>query len=210
MPTILRDLGTAGELSSVVTEYLLASTVATGLWGKLSDLYGRKPVYQCCTAIFLGGSALAGLSQSMLQLILFRGLQGVGVEDSWCLRRPSLALALSRRRSGSSQPHGKSAPDWFLAGCPARAQPAQAPNHAHSRSAASRPKARRSGRDDPWQSAARNIANWIRRSDIGSRHCGHRFESQRNRSRCRGALLGKGRRRANADTASTADNTDSL
>jgi len=56
------DVGTASELSWVVTAYLLASTVATGLWGKLSDLYGRKSIYLACTAIFLLGSALAGLS----------------------------------------------------------------------------------------------------------------------------------------------------
>jgi len=53
LPAIVRDLGTASELSWVVTTFLLTSTVATSLWGKLSDLHGRKPVYLACTAIFL-------------------------------------------------------------------------------------------------------------------------------------------------------------
>ncbi len=78
LPTITSDLGGLAELSWVVTAYLLASTASTPIWGKLSDLYGRKPMLQSAVVIFLIGSALAGLSQSMGQLIAFRAIQGVG------------------------------------------------------------------------------------------------------------------------------------
>jgi MFS family permease len=61
-----------------VTAYLLAQTVVTPLYGKLGDLYGRKRVLQGAIVIFLTGSALCGLSQSLTQLIVFRAIQGLG------------------------------------------------------------------------------------------------------------------------------------
>jgi EmrB/QacA subfamily drug resistance transporter len=78
LPTIVGDLGGLKHLSWVVTSYLLAATVSTPLYGKLGDMYGRKPVFLAAILIFLAGSMLAGLSQSMIQLIAFRGLQGIG------------------------------------------------------------------------------------------------------------------------------------
>ena len=78
LPTIVGDLGGASHLAWVVTAYLLASTASTPLWGKLGDLYGRKRFFQTAIVIFLVGSILAGLSQSMIQLIGFRALQGLG------------------------------------------------------------------------------------------------------------------------------------
>jgi EmrB/QacA subfamily drug resistance transporter len=78
LPTIVGDLGGLSHLSWVVTAYLLTSTVAGPLYGKLGDLYGRKIVLQAAIVIFLIGSALCGLSQSMTELILFRALQGLG------------------------------------------------------------------------------------------------------------------------------------
>jgi EmrB/QacA subfamily drug resistance transporter len=78
LPTIVGDLGGLNHISWVVTAYLLASTVAGPLYGKLGDLYGRKLVLQAAIVIFLAGSALCGLSQSMLQLIAFRAVQGLG------------------------------------------------------------------------------------------------------------------------------------
>src|ERR1043165_993707 len=78
LPTIVGDLGGLNHLSWVVTSYLLASTVSTPIYGKLGDMYGRKPVFQSAIVIFLAGSLLAGLSQSMGELIGFRALQGVG------------------------------------------------------------------------------------------------------------------------------------
>ena len=78
LPTIVGDLGGLNHLSWVVTSYLLASTVSTPLYGKLGDMIGRKPVFLAAILIFLAGSMLAGLSQSMGELIGFRALQGIG------------------------------------------------------------------------------------------------------------------------------------
>ena len=78
LPTIVGDLGGISHLSWVVTAYLLAATVSGPLYGKLGDLYGRKRVLQAAIVIFLIGSVLCGLSQSMTQLIAFRALQGLG------------------------------------------------------------------------------------------------------------------------------------
>lgn len=78
LPTIVSDLGGMEHLSWVVTAYLLASTAATPLWGKLGDQYGRKRLFQTAIVIFLIGSALCGMAQDMAQLIAFRALQGLG------------------------------------------------------------------------------------------------------------------------------------
>jgi EmrB/QacA subfamily drug resistance transporter len=78
LKTIVTDLGGAEKTSWVVAAYLITSTVTTPLYGKLSDIYGRKPLYQFAIAVFLLGSVLAALSQSMDQLILFRAIQGLG------------------------------------------------------------------------------------------------------------------------------------
>ncbi|MFC0054588.1 DHA2 family efflux MFS transporter permease subunit [Streptomyces actinomycinicus] len=78
LPTIVSDLGGLEHLSWVVTAYLLASTAATPLWGKLGDQYGRKRLFQTAIVIFLIGSALCGMAQDMPQLIAYRALQGLG------------------------------------------------------------------------------------------------------------------------------------
>jgi EmrB/QacA subfamily drug resistance transporter len=78
LPTIAEQLHGLSHLSWVVTAYLIASTASTPLWGKLGDLYGRKGFFQLAIMIFLVGSALSGLSQNMTELIVFRGLQGLG------------------------------------------------------------------------------------------------------------------------------------
>ncbi|MFD9358010.1 DHA2 family efflux MFS transporter permease subunit [Streptomyces sp. NPDC060031] len=78
LPTIVSDLGGMAHLSWVVTAYMLASTAATPLWGKLGDQYGRKKLYQYAIVLFLIGSALCGLAQNMPQLIGYRALQGLG------------------------------------------------------------------------------------------------------------------------------------
>ncbi len=78
LPTIVGELGGVNHLSWVVTAYLLSSTIVSPLYGKFGDVHGRKIVLQVAVVIFLVGSALCGLAQTMLQLILFRGLQGLG------------------------------------------------------------------------------------------------------------------------------------
>jgi EmrB/QacA subfamily drug resistance transporter len=78
LPTIVGDLGGIEHLSWVVTAYLLSSTVAGPVYGKLGDLYGRKRLLQGAIVLFLVGSALCGISQGMTELIAFRALQGLG------------------------------------------------------------------------------------------------------------------------------------
>ena len=78
LPTIVGDLGGISKLSWIVTAYLLTSTITTPIAGKLGDTLGRKIVLQGALVIFLIGSALCGLSQNMTELIIFRGIQGLG------------------------------------------------------------------------------------------------------------------------------------
>jgi EmrB/QacA subfamily drug resistance transporter len=78
LPTIVGDLKGGSHIAWVVTAYLLATTVSTPLWGKLGDMYGRKVFFQAAIVIFLIGSVLSGLSNSMFMLIAFRAVQGLG------------------------------------------------------------------------------------------------------------------------------------
>ncbi|MGD0083196.1 MAG: MDR family MFS transporter [Acidimicrobiales bacterium] len=78
LPTIVADLHGASHLSWIVVAYLLAATVSTPLWGKLGDQYGRKVFFQAAIVIFLCGSICSGLSHSMIELIAFRAIQGLG------------------------------------------------------------------------------------------------------------------------------------
>ncbi|MCP5035513.1 MAG: MFS transporter, partial [Actinomycetia bacterium] len=78
LPTIVGELGGLDQLTWVVTSYFVTSTVSTLLIGKMSDIYGRRPMFMLSIVAFLLASVLAGLSQSMSQLVAFRALQGVG------------------------------------------------------------------------------------------------------------------------------------
>jgi EmrB/QacA subfamily drug resistance transporter len=78
LPTIVGDFHSSNLLSWVITAYLLASTASTPLWGKAGDLYGRKRLFQLAIVVFLVASALCGASQNIIELIAFRGLQGIG------------------------------------------------------------------------------------------------------------------------------------
>lgn len=78
LKNIVEDFNGLNHYTWVVTAYLLTSTASTPLYGKISDLYGRRIVFQFAIVTFLLGSFLAGASTSMTQLILFRGLQGLG------------------------------------------------------------------------------------------------------------------------------------
>jgi EmrB/QacA subfamily drug resistance transporter len=78
LPTIVTQLSGNDLYVWAVTSYLLTSTISVPFWGKLSDIYGRKPIFMIGIVVFLAGSALSGLSQTMEQLIFFRGLQGIG------------------------------------------------------------------------------------------------------------------------------------
>jgi EmrB/QacA subfamily drug resistance transporter len=78
LPKIIGELNGSDYYTWAVTIYLLTSTVTVPIYGKLSDLYGRKPIFMGGITLFLIGSALSGLSQEMWQLVLFRGIQGLG------------------------------------------------------------------------------------------------------------------------------------
>jgi EmrB/QacA subfamily drug resistance transporter len=78
LPTIVGDLNGGSHIAWIITAYLLALTVSTPLWGKLGDQYGRKIFFQAAIVIFLIGSILSGLSTSMIELIAFRAVQGLG------------------------------------------------------------------------------------------------------------------------------------
>jgi EmrB/QacA subfamily drug resistance transporter len=78
LPTVVADLGGAGHQAWVVTSYLLASTIVTAVVGKLGDTFGRKKIFQVAILLFLAGSVLCGLAQSMGMLVASRALQGLG------------------------------------------------------------------------------------------------------------------------------------
>ncbi|MCA9327244.1 MFS transporter, partial [Candidatus Saccharibacteria bacterium] len=78
LPTIASDLHGLSKYSWVATAYLLTSAVATPLFGKISDMYGRKRIFQIAIIIFLVGSMLCGAAQTMNELIVFRAIQGIG------------------------------------------------------------------------------------------------------------------------------------
>ncbi|MDA8391679.1 MAG: MDR family MFS transporter [Actinomycetota bacterium] len=103
LPTIVGDLHGLSHLSWVVTAYLLASTATAPLYGKLSDLYGRKKVFQSAIVLFLAGSALSGLAQSMTQLILFRAIQGLGGGGLIVLAMTIIGDIVSPRERGRYQ-----------------------------------------------------------------------------------------------------------
>lgn len=78
MPTVIASLGGLNHYSWVFSAYLVTSTVTVPVWGKLSDLYGRRLLYQIGIGVFLLGTLLSGFSSSMAQLIIFRAIQGLG------------------------------------------------------------------------------------------------------------------------------------
>lgn len=103
LPTITADLGGLDHLSWVVTSYLLATTVATPLCGKLGDLYGRKRVFQINIVVFIVSSALCGLAQNMSQLIAVRALQGFSAGGILVLALAIVGEVVTPRERGRYQ-----------------------------------------------------------------------------------------------------------
>ncbi|GGJ96060.1 hypothetical protein GCM10010123_27530 [Pilimelia anulata] len=103
LPTIVGQLGGIEHYSWVVTAYLLASTASTPLYGKISDLYGRRPVFLFAIVTFLVGSALAGAAQDMTQLIITRGIQGVGAGGLMTLAFTIISDVVAPRERGRYQ-----------------------------------------------------------------------------------------------------------
>jgi EmrB/QacA subfamily drug resistance transporter len=101
LPTIITDLrGTQGQYTWVITATLLASTASTPIWGKLSDLFSKKLLIQLAIVIFIAGSMLAGLSQSVETLIAWRVLQGLGLGGLQALVQIAMAAMISPRERG--------------------------------------------------------------------------------------------------------------
>jgi len=103
LPTIVNSLHGLNHLSWVVTAYLLTSTISTPLYGKLSDQFGRRGIFQFAIVIFLIGSTLAGMSQNMLELIIFRGVQGLGAGGLMAMAMTIIADVVSPRERGRYQ-----------------------------------------------------------------------------------------------------------
>ena len=100
LPTITSELGGLDKLSWVVTAYLLTATAVTPLWGKISDLYGRRIILQAAIVTFLIGSLLSGLSQNMSELIAFRALQGIGGGGLFALAMATMGDIVPPRERG--------------------------------------------------------------------------------------------------------------
>ncbi len=103
LPRIVSDLGGLSHLSWVVTSFLLTSTTTTPLYGKLSDMYGRKPLFITAILMFLAGSSLCGLSGSMTQLVIYRGIQGLGAGGLMTLAMTTVADLVPPRQRGRYQ-----------------------------------------------------------------------------------------------------------
>src|SRR3954471_13220288 len=103
LPTIVGELGGIDQLSWVVTAYMLAATVTIPLWGRVSDLYGRKRLFQAAIVVFLAGSALSGAAQSLGELIAFRAVQGLGAGGLMTLAMAIVADIVPPRERGRYQ-----------------------------------------------------------------------------------------------------------
>lgn len=103
LPTIAGQLGGLGELPWVVTVYVLGAAASTPLWGKASDLYGRKGLLRVGVALFIGFSALSGAAQSIGELIAFRALQGIGAGGVMTLAMATVGDLVAPRERGRYQ-----------------------------------------------------------------------------------------------------------
>ncbi len=103
LPRITSELGGLDKLSWVVTAYLLTATASTPLWGKISDLYGRRLLFQIAILTFLVGSLLAGFSQNIEQLIAFRAIQGLGAGGLMALAMATIGDVIPPRERGRYQ-----------------------------------------------------------------------------------------------------------
>lgn len=103
LPRITSELGGLDKLSWVVTAYLLTATSSTPLWGKISDLYGRRLLFQIAIVTFMAGSLLSGFSQNIDQLIVFRAVQGLGGGGLMALAMATIGDVIPPRERGRYQ-----------------------------------------------------------------------------------------------------------
>jgi EmrB/QacA subfamily drug resistance transporter len=102
LPAIVEDLKGLDLLAWVTTSYLLSSTVAAPIFGRLTEIYSRKAILLVAIVVFLGGSALCGLAQSMPQLIAFRAVQGIGGGALFALAFTTIAVLFPPRERGKA------------------------------------------------------------------------------------------------------------
>jgi len=103
LPRVVSELGGISQYSWVFTAYVLGATVTVPLYGKLGDAHGRKPLFIVAITIFLVGSALCGLAQNMVQLVIFRAIQGVGAGGLFPLTLAMVAMIVPPRERGRYQ-----------------------------------------------------------------------------------------------------------
>jgi EmrB/QacA subfamily drug resistance transporter len=103
LPKVVSELGGITQYSWVFTAYMLGSTVTVPLYGKLGDVHGRKPLFMVAIAIFLVGSALCGAAQNMLELVVFRAIQGVGAGGLFPLTLAMVGMIVPPRDRGRYQ-----------------------------------------------------------------------------------------------------------
>lgn len=103
LPTIVGELGGMDHLAWVTTGYVLASTVATPIWGKLGDIFGHRRTFMISIVLFLAGSALCGMSQDMTELIGFRAFQGLGAGGLMVGIMAAIGLMVPPRERGKYQ-----------------------------------------------------------------------------------------------------------
>jgi len=103
LPAIGSDLGAYDQLSWIVAAYLITSTISTPIYGKLSDVYGRRRLLIASIAVFIATSILCGMARSLNQLILFRALQGLGGGGLMALTQAAIADVVSPRERGRYQ-----------------------------------------------------------------------------------------------------------
>ena len=103
LPRVVSELGGITQYAWVFTAYMLGSTVTVPLYGRLGDVYGRKPLFIVAISIFIAGSALCGASQNMVQLVVFRAIQGVGAGGIFPLTLAMVGMIVPPRDRGRYQ-----------------------------------------------------------------------------------------------------------
>ena len=103
LPRVVSELGGITQYAWVFTAYMLGSTVTVPLYGRLGDVYGRKPLFIVAISIFIVGSALCGAAQNMVQLVVFRAIQGVGAGGIFPLTLAMVGMIVPPRDRGRYQ-----------------------------------------------------------------------------------------------------------
>src|SRR5688572_17732894 len=103
LPNIAGQFGSIENISWIVTAYLLASTATTPIYGKLSDLYGRRPLMSAAILVFVGASVLCALSRDLLELTIARGLQGLGGGGILVVAQTTVGEIVAPRERGRYQ-----------------------------------------------------------------------------------------------------------